>query len=415
MQRPDRAMRPVSLARRSRWRRAPLLRWLAVLLAAGLAPAPTSAGPARIAVAVLSRTREPLPPVSPLDREVRDEGAAGARLGMADNNTTGRFTGQTFDLVERVIGPGEDAAEGIRALAADGIRIVVSDLDGPDLIAAASAADARDLLILNSRAPDDALRAEDCRPNVLHTIPNRAMLADALAQYLVAKRWRRWFLVTGRRPGDKLYAQALRRAAKRFGAEIAVEKDWTFQPGNARTDTGHVTLQSEIPAFTQVTDYDVLVVADEADEFGDYLPDRTARPRPVVGTQGLVAAGWSPVSEQWGATQLQARFEKRAGRRMGPVDYAAWVAARAIGEAAVRSKSSDPAVIAAYLRSPEFSLAGFKGQGQSFRDWDGQMRQPILISGARMLVSVSPQAGFLHRGSELDTLGFDREESQCRF
>jgi hypothetical protein len=43
------------------------------------------------------------------------------------------------------------------------------------------------------------------------------------------------------------------------------------------------------------------------------------------------------------------------------------------------------------------------------------MRQPILIAGPRMLVSVSPQPGFLHRGSELDTLGVDREESRCRF
>ncbi len=220
--------------------------------------------------------------------------------------------------------------------------------------------------------------------------------------------------MTGRTPGDKLQAEAFRRAAKRFGAEIAAEKDWTFRPGHARTDTGHVALQSEIPAFTQVRDHDVLVVADETNEFGDYLPGRTALPRPVAGTHGLVATAWSAVSEQWGATQLQARFEKQAGRRMNAVDYAAWAAARAIGEAAIRARSSDPAVIAAYLRGPDFILSGFKGQGQSFRPWDGQMRQPILIAGPRLLVSVSPQTGYLHRGSELDTLGTDREESRCR-
>jgi ABC transporter substrate binding protein (PQQ-dependent alcohol dehydrogenase system) len=241
------------------------------------------------------------------------------------------------------------------------------------------------------------------------------MLADALAQYLMAKRWRRWFLVTGDQPGDKALSDAYRRAARRFGADIVAEKDWTFRPGHARTDTGHVTLQSEIPALTQVADYDVLVVADEANAFGDYLVGRTARPRPVAGTQGIVTAAWSPVSEQWGATQLQARFEKLVGRRMAPVDYAAWAAVRAIGEAAIRSRSSDPSAIIAYLRDPDFALAGFKGQGQSFRAWDGQMRQPILIAGPRLLVSVSPQAGYLHRGSELDTLGTDREESQCKF
>jgi ABC transporter substrate binding protein (PQQ-dependent alcohol dehydrogenase system) len=383
---------------------------IAMLLAT---PALATDGP--IAVAIITQERDAVQPVSPLDPEIRDEGIAGARLGIADNSTTGRFTGQQFTLVERAIPREANPAETIRALATEGIRFVVADLDAPALRAAASEEQARGMLFINARAPDDELRNEACRANVLHTIPSRAMLADALAQYLMTKRWRRWFLVTGSRPGDRLLSEAYRRAAKRFGAEIVAEKDWTFKPGHARTDTGHVTLQSEIPALTQVADHDVLVVADEANEFGDFLLGRTARPRPVAGTQGLVTAAWSAVSEQWGATQLQARFEKLASRRMRPVDYAAWAAARSIGEAAIRSRSSDPSAIMAYLRSPEFSLAGFKGQGQSFRPWDGQMRQPILIAGPRLLVSVSPQAGYLHRGSELDTLGTDREESRCKF
>jgi ABC transporter substrate binding protein (PQQ-dependent alcohol dehydrogenase system) len=158
----------------------------------------------------------------------------------------------------------------------------------------------------------------------------------------------------------------------------------------------------------------VLVVADEANAFGDYLEGRTARPRPVAGTQHLVATGWSPVNEQWGAAQLASRFAKVAGRRMTAVDYAAWAAARSIGEAATRLRTTDSDRIAAYLRGPEFLLSGFKGRGQSFREWDGQMRQPILIAGPRLLISASPQPGFLHRSSELDTLGLDREESPCK-
>ena len=376
------------------------------------------AGPAlaedEVTIAVVSAMREPIQPVSPLDRPAADAGLAGARLGIADNATTGRFTGQRFTLVERILPTDGDPAELVRSLAGEGIRFVVADLDAPALLAAAAAAKAEEVLILNSRAPDDVLRNEDCRGNVLHTSASRAMLADALAQYLAAKRWRRWFLVVGQSPGDKLYADALRRAAKRFGAEIVIEKEWTFRPGHARADTGHVTLQSEIPAFTQVADHDVLVVSDESNAFGDDLSGRTARPRPVAGTHGLVASAWSEVSDAFGATQLQSRFEKLAGRRMGAADYAAWAAVRAIGEAAIRTGTSDRASVEAYLRSPDFMLSGFKGQGQSFRAWDGQMRQPILIAGPRVLVSISPQTGFLHRGSELDTLGHDREESRCR-
>ncbi len=377
--------------------------------------APTLAEENGITIAVVTQERELVQPVSPLDREIKDEGLAGARLGIADNASTGRFTGQRFILIERAIPKDGKPSETIRALATEGIRFVVADLDAPMLLSAASDEQARKMLFINARATDDELRNESCRTNILHTVPSRTMVADALAQYLMSKRWRRWFLVTGRQPGDQALSEAYRRAAKRFGAEIVAEKEWTFKTGHARTDTGHVTLQSEIPALTQVADHDVLVVADEANEFGDFLSGRTARPRPVAGTQGLVTTAWSAVSEQWGATQLQARFEKLTGRRMGPVDYAAWVAVRSIGEAAIRSRSSDPSVIMDYLRSPDFALAGFKGQGQSFRSWDGQMRQPILIAGPRLLVSVSPQAGYLHRGSELDTLGTDREESRCKF
>ncbi|UVF19339.1 ABC transporter substrate-binding protein [Microvirga terrae] len=385
-----------------------------LVLIAMVLSAPALAEEGVITIAVITQERDPVEPVSPIDRPIRDEGIAGARLGLSDNATTGRFTGQSFTLVERTVKNDGKPEDLIRELVREGVRLVVSDLDASLLLAAASAPDAREMLLINARAPDDALRNESCRANVLHTIPSRAMLADALAQYLMSKRWRRWFLVTGGTSGDRLQADAFRRAAARFGAEIAVEKDWTFKPGHARSDTGHVTLQTEIPALTQVTDHDVLVVADEANEFGEFLSYRTARPRPVAGTHGLVTTGWSPVSEQWGATQLQSRFEKSAGRRMSPVDYAAWAAVRAIGEAAVRSRSADPAGIASFLRGPDFILSGFKGQGQSFRAWDGQMRQPILIAGPRLLVSVSPQAGYLHRGSELDTLGTDREESRCK-
>jgi ABC transporter substrate binding protein (PQQ-dependent alcohol dehydrogenase system) len=389
------------------------LRFALVLLLAVLT-GPAGAESSTLAVAFLGQERDRPAPVSPLDEPTRNEGLEGARLGLAEIAITGRYTGQTIRLVERIVPKDGDPAAVLKAIAAEGIRLVVADLDLEPLKTAAALPEAGALLILNSRAPDDALRGSDCRTNLLHTIPSRAMLADALAQYLVWKRWRRWFLVAGPTSGDRLYAEAIRRAAKRFGAEIAVEKDWTFQHGHGRADTGHVTIQSEIPAFTTVADHDVLVVADKGGSFGDYLPGRTARPRPVAGTHGLVATGWSPVNEQWGAAQLQNRFFKQAGRRMTAVDYAAWAAVRSIGEAAFRTNSSDPNTIITYLRGTDFALSGFKGQGQSFRTWDGQMRQPILIAGPRLLVSASPQPGFLHRTSELDTLGVDREESVCK-
>jgi ABC transporter substrate binding protein (PQQ-dependent alcohol dehydrogenase system) len=58
--------------------------------------------------------------------------------------------------------------------------------------------------------------------------------------------------------------------------------------------------------------------------------------------------------------------------------------------------------------------AAFKGQRLTLRDWNLQLRQPILLADGRMVVSVSPQEGFLHQVSELDTLGVDRPETKCK-
>ncbi|MER8578857.1 ABC transporter substrate-binding protein [Mesorhizobium sp. M1423] len=388
---------------------------LAVLALLLCAAAPGFAEPQAVVIGYLGQSRKPPLPLGPLDLFATDDGLQGARLGIADDNTTGRFLGQHFRLVERVLKPTEAPLDAISQFAGAGITFIVADLDAIPLTQALAAHGAEKMLLFNSRATDDALRQQDCRKNLLHTIPSRAMLADGLAQYLVWKRWQRWFLLVGSHPADQAMAAAFRRAAQRFGAEIAVDQPWTFRPANGRADTGHVTLQSEIPAATQVADYDVLVVADEADEFGAYLEGRTALPRPIAGTQGLVATGWSAVTEEWGATQLQDRFQKQAGRWMTASDYAAWLAVRSIGEAATRKRSVDPAAIAAYMRGGDFLLPGFKGQGLSFRPWDGQLRQPILLAGPRLLVSASPQPGFLHQRIPLDTLGVDLEESVCRF
>jgi ABC transporter substrate binding protein (PQQ-dependent alcohol dehydrogenase system) len=361
----------------------------------------------------LSQAQQRNWPLSYLDQPPADEGIQGSRLGIADNNTTGHFAGQSFVLVESVAPEGGDVTVAFHDLAAKGIRLVVTDLDAPQLLTIVGLADAAAVTFFNTAAPDDRLRGADCRANLLHVLPSRAMLADALAQYLVVKRWTDFLLVVGHSDGDHEFAADIRHASKKFGANIVQEKPWTFVPGARRTDTGHFAIQAEVARFTQGISYDVLVVADGEDEFGDDLPYRTFDPRPVAGTQGLVPSAWARPQEQWGATQLQNRFLRQAKRWMTDRDYAAWLAVRAIGEAATRSKSADPAVIAAFLRSDRFDLAGYKGAPLSFRTWDGQLRQPILLADSRSLVSVSPQPGFLHQYNDLDTLGIDQPESQC--
>jgi ABC transporter substrate binding protein (PQQ-dependent alcohol dehydrogenase system) len=366
-----------------------------------------------ISIALLGIEEDKHIPMSLLQPVIDNTGQAGAEQGISDNNTTGQFTGQSFHLTAVNIKPDASLSRAFKKLHNQGIRLFLLNLPADKLIELADMSEANDSLLFNIGARDDKLRSHDCRPNLLHTIPSRAMMADALAQYLTWKRWKAWFLVTGRYPQDQAYAEALKRAAKRFGHKIVEEKQWTFEPGARRTDSGHTREQEEVNAFSQVGDYHILIVADETDEFGEFLSYRTYLPRPVGGSHGLSPSAWSGVHEQWGATQFQRRFKANQGRWMTDRDYSAWLAVRTIGEATTRTASKQVEKLRAYILSPDFTLAAFKGRPVTYRDWNGQLRQPILITSPRVMISVSPQKGFLHQFSTLDTLGYDRPESKC--
>ena len=353
--------------------------------------------------------------ISIVEMPKANNGIAGAQVAVEDNNTTGKFLNESFTIEDVQLKGEDDPAAAITQLADHGVAFVVTGLPADMLLKAADAARARGLLLFNAGAIDDRLRQEDCRANVIHTAPTRSMLADGLAQYLVWKHWTRWLLVVGSHAPDKLYADALRRSASRFGARIVQERVFQDTGGSRRTDSGLVQVQSQIPLFTQLApDYDVLVAADESQVFADYLPYRTRDPRPVAGSGGLVPTSWDASLDQWGAIQLQNRFEHKFSRHMTALDMQAWTAVRIIGEAVDRVKSADAKTILDYIKGADFALAAFKGRKLTVRDWDLQLRQPILLADGRTVVSVSPQEGFLHQFSELDTLGIDRPETKCQ-
>lgn len=380
---------------------------LAAAVTAAAPAALQAAEPEVVPLAWLTKERDLPPVLSNLDAVPEDQGVAGARLGVTDNDTTGRFTGQDYALTEVTVPLDGDVTAAFKALAADGHRFVVTDLTADELEAVSALPEAADMLIFNAGAPDDRLRTRTCRPNLLHTLPSRAMLADALAQFLVKKQWTDVFLMVGPAEGDALYADAMRRALKRFGAEIVAEKTWQWDHDIRRT------AHEEIPLATQEVDYQMLVVADERGDFGEYLIYNTWEPTLVAGTQGLVPTAWHEVVEQWGAVQLQNRFVEDHGRSMGPKDYAAWAAVRSVGEAVTRGGASDVGTVREFLRSDAFELGGFKGRKLTYRSWNGQLRQPVPLAAPRALVALAPMEGFLHENTELDTLGYDAAEVSC--
>ncbi len=382
-------------------------------LAVLLCPVTVVGSEDRLDVSIVHLTRAEIPreSLSLLDVPIEDRGRQGTQLGFNDNQTTGNFINQYYQITEVVLAEDADLSAAFQQQIAKGNKLFIADLDADDLLLIADIDP--DTLILSIRATDDFLRNEGCRVNVLHIPPSRSMIADALVQYLAWKRWNKAVLVTGRHANDKAYSNALKRAAGRFGIKIVQEKKWTAVAGARRTDAGHYSLQQEVPVFTQFKKHDILLVADEQDEFGEYLIYRTTQPRPVAGTQGLIATSWHRTQEQWGATQIQRRFEKLAGRTMTVRDYSAWAAMRTLGEAVTQVNSAEPQALKSFILSSQFKLAGFKGVPLTFRTWNGQLRQPVLLVAPRMLITVSPQPGFLHERSLLDTLGFDKPESTC--
>jgi ABC transporter substrate binding protein (PQQ-dependent alcohol dehydrogenase system) len=391
-----------------------MIRLLVGIIGLGaLATAALAADPVEIGIGYIRRAGVK-PTLSLVEQPAQNDGVDGARLAIEDNNTTGKFLNQHFTLDEVRLKDGDDVAKAAMALA-DRDGFIIADLPADALLKAADAVRDRGAVLLNAGAIDDRLREEDCRQNVIHVAPTRSMLADALAQYLVWKQWKRWMLVVGSHEEDKLYAEALRRAAARLGAKIVQERVFEDTGGARRTDSGVTLIQRQMPVFTQQAPaYDILVASDESEVFAAYLPYRTWDPRPVAGSAGLVPKSWDAAQDQWGAVQIQNRFVKLNSRRMTALDMQAWTAARMIGEAVSRVNSGDRKTILDFLKGPDFSIAAFKGQRLTLRAWNLQLRQPILLVDGRMVVSVSPQEGFLHQVSELDTLGVDQPETRCK-
>jgi len=155
-------------------------------------------------------------------------------------------------------------------------------------------------------------------------------------------------------------------------------------------------------------------VADSEGEFARAVPYQTQRPRPVVGSEGLVPDGWHWAWDRHGAPQLNKRFLRKAKRWMTMYDWSAWMAIKAIAEAMQRTGGTDFNAIKSYLTGSEIVLDGFKGYPLSFREWNNQLRQPVFLTSGNWVVERAPLQGFLHDKNNLDTLGLDVREVQCQ-
>src|SRR4051794_11402630 len=128
-----------------RWREGAVAALLAALVAmAGLPTGAAAETGSELRIGYLGlRVERPLPH-SFMDRPPQDEGVAGARVGVADNTTTGRFTGQSFALDETIVGEREALPGAFRGLVGGGRLLVIVDVPAADLVALADLPEAKE-------------------------------------------------------------------------------------------------------------------------------------------------------------------------------------------------------------------------------------------------------------------------------
>lgn len=331
-------------------------------------------------------------------------GPVNAALDLALKDSKLELDAEGAALVLDTVKVGSAAAARDAAAKAEkaGVVALLADLPADWLLAAA---DGAKLPVLNLGDTSDRLRERDCRARLLHVAPSERMRADALAQTLAQRRWLNVLLLTGPGDADRERSATAQAAIKRYGLKLAGSKPFKLSADPRERDLANPLL------LTQGA-YDVVWVVDSDGEFARALPYRTALPRPVVGDAGLVALAWAASFERFGAPQVSRRFAKAAGRPMQGADWAAWLAGKALVAAAVAAPKGPAAAFQQALAGVE--LDGSKGVGLSFRPWDGQLRQPLLLGDGQSVVAMAPVEGILHPKNALDTLGADAPEKLCK-
>ncbi len=294
------------------------------------------------------------------------------------------------------------AADAARQAAQRGAVAVLTDLPAAHTLAVA---DAVKLPVLNLSEGDDRLRESQCRDGLLHLVPSDRMRADALAQTLLARKWANVLLLVGALPRDIERGAVAQAAIKRYGLKLAAVKPYKLSADPRERDLAN-------PLLLTQGSHDVVWVIDSDGEFARTLPYRTATPRPVVGDGGLVALAWHAQYERYGAVQVSRRFQRASARPMTESDWLAWMAGKALAAAATTAPQGTAVAFGKALVDGE--LDGSKGVNMSFRPWDGQLRQPMLLTDGQGVIGTAPVEGVLHPKNALDTLGTDAPEKLCK-
>ena len=390
--------------------------WMILLIVATLSTNPAKAASLRLAIVTASNAEMTNRGKSFAGIQTRVERPVkrAVELALFESKTTFKEFGITPELQLIDIDKKRPLNDQLKEIHAD--ALVILDLPKSMFIEAATFLDKDGHTTVNVRHPDIDLRDTLCLPSLYHTIPSERMYFDALGQFLIYRGWRKVLVVHGPTDEDKSRTQILVRSLEKFGADISDLREFTLSHHPDDRDKNK-------PEFlTGGTSYDVVAVIDSSRDFGRYIQYSTRRARPVVGDVGLTPVGWHRTLERYGAPQLNERyqlFDKKnilpATDAMSDEEFAAWSAIKLITNslAVVDSISGtlDPQKI---LTHPDAQVDLYKGTRGSIRQWNNQLRQPILLATGEAVIAVAPMPKFLHPKHYVDTLGLDEPESRCK-
>ena len=327
----------------------------------------------------------------------------GIQVALDEGKFELEAAGSAVTLMTQAVASADDAKKAAQAAEKAGAAVLLTDLNADWTLAVAGAAK---LPVINIGEASDRLRQQDCRPQLFHIIPSERMRTDALAQTLVSRKWTKLLLLVGPTPQDQQRAATVQASAKRYGLQVVANKPYKLSADPRERDLANPLL------LTAGVAYDAVWVVDSQGEFARALPYRVSLPRPVVGDAGLVAVAWHSQFERYGAPQVSRRFAKSVKRPMTANDWAAWMGGKTlIAIATAEPKGPASAWAKALAKTP---VDGSKGGSLSFRPWDGQLRQTMLLTDGQGVISQAPIEGLLHPTEVLDTLGADAPEKLCK-
>ena len=333
---------------------------------------------------------------------------AGARLGLKDIKPFQRMAKVKFKLMSLRIKNIDTAANDIlNHINSNNIKIILLDLPATELSNVVNKISKLNIAVINISSKNNELRSSNCNQNLFHTIPSERMLSDSLAQYLSDKKWRKVLMLTGPLEIDKAKSESFIESAKQFGLKIIDNRNFLLGNDPRARD------QNDLDFLTGSAKYDAVYISDTHKEFSYRVPFATHIPSAVIGSSGLTPRAWHWSYLRHGAPQVHGRFERMHQRRMTEEDWAAWIAMRAIAEALVRFKDNENFSFHDSFISENFKLDGSKGPVLSFRKWNRQLRQPIMLSTDNWVTSIAPLESFVHRENNLDTIGIDSKTSKC--